>query len=93
MLYVVCYDIEEDGRRQRLSSLLGGFGERVQKSVFECRLDDSGFRRLLEVLEKRFQPQTGENIRIYPLCRYCQKGALGVGERVEREEEVAFIEI
>ena len=34
-LWMVCYDIEDDGVRQRVATILKGFGERVQWSVFE----------------------------------------------------------
>lgn len=35
---VVAYDIGDDGRRERVSRLLCGYGPRVQLSVFECLL-------------------------------------------------------
>lgn len=38
MLVVVSYDVREDRRRTRLAHTLKDFGERVQLSVFECRL-------------------------------------------------------
>jgi len=37
-LFAVCYDLSDDRERRRVDKLLTGFGFRVQKSVFECRL-------------------------------------------------------
>jgi len=36
--YAIAYDIADDRERLRVDKLLRGFGMRVQKSVFECRL-------------------------------------------------------
>ncbi|BCB96579.1 hypothetical protein JZK55_15010 [Dissulfurispira thermophila] len=33
------YDITDDLERARVDKVLKGFGFRIQKSVFECRLD------------------------------------------------------
>jgi CRISPR-associated protein Cas2 len=37
-LYAVVYDVTDDKERRRVDRILTGFGFRVQKSVFECRL-------------------------------------------------------
>ncbi|PIP40204.1 CRISPR-associated endonuclease Cas2 [Candidatus Desantisbacteria bacterium CG23_combo_of_CG06-09_8_20_14_all_40_23] len=36
--YVVVYDITSNAKRTKVDKVLKGFGFRVQKSVFECRL-------------------------------------------------------
>jgi len=36
--YVVAYDVADDAEREKVAKILQGFGDRVQKSVFECRL-------------------------------------------------------
>ena len=38
-LYFVCYDIRCDRRWRRLFKKMKGYGEWVQLSVFQCRLD------------------------------------------------------
>lgn len=40
--YAVVYDVSQDRERERVDRLLLGFGRRVQKSVFECRLTRAG---------------------------------------------------
>ncbi|MEW6140284.1 MAG: CRISPR-associated endonuclease Cas2, partial [Thermodesulfobacteriota bacterium] len=36
---VVCYDVVDDRTRTRLAKLMQNYGNRVQKSVFECTVD------------------------------------------------------
>jgi CRISPR-associated protein Cas2 len=36
--YLVCYDISNDLRLRRVHKTMCGFGDRLQYSVFECRL-------------------------------------------------------
>jgi len=62
---VVAYDLEDHGRRRRLARLLEGFGERVQRSVFECDLNGRELALLLYRLERFARP--GDAIRVYRL--------------------------
>lgn len=66
-MFVVAYDIEDDARRLRISRLLEGYGTRVQKSVFECDIDDRQFGRLLRRLAPLLVP--GDGLRVYRLAR------------------------
>jgi len=55
MLVIVCYDVNtetREGRRRlrRVARACEGRGERVQKSVFECRLDLAGMEALERTL-------------------------------------------
>lgn len=38
-LYIICYDVANPRRWRQLFKTLHGFGEWVQLSVFQCRLD------------------------------------------------------
>lgn len=60
MLVIVCYDVStetREGRRRlrRVAKACEGVGQRVQKSVFECRVDamqlENLERRLLEIID------------------------------------------
>lgn len=60
MLVIVCYDVSTEtavGRRRlrQVAKACERVGQRVQKSVFECRLDQMQFedleRRLLNIIE------------------------------------------
>jgi CRISPR-associated protein Cas2 len=38
-LYLIVYDVSSHRRRRKVAALLAGYGQRVQESVFEARLD------------------------------------------------------
>ena len=46
MLYIVTYDVADQKRWRRLFKLMHGYGEWLQLSVFQCRLDG---RRLADL--------------------------------------------
>lgn len=60
MLVIVCYDVStetREGRRRlrRVAKACESVGQRVQKSVFECKVDTMQFedleRRLLDIID------------------------------------------
>ena len=57
MLILVSYDVPDDRRRTRLAHALKDFGERVQYSVFECRLDERAQQTLRERLARLIDPK------------------------------------
>jgi CRISPR-associated protein Cas2 len=50
--YLVCYDISDDHRRDRVHRLLSGFGVRIQFSMFECVLHRLELSDMLRSLAK-----------------------------------------
>jgi len=46
------------------------YGERVQKSVFECRIDDQQFIRMKKTLES-IMDMNEDSVRFYFLCKGC----------------------
>ncbi len=77
MLFVISYDIEDDRSRSHIASILSGYGQRVQKSVFECELDKKLYDELIKRLQKRLK---NGNIRIYQICAVCRRQAKGLGD-------------
>jgi len=67
MLWVVCYDITDNRRRNRVAKVLLGYGERVQESVFECHIDNALLRRLQAELLALVDADK-DRLRYYPLC-------------------------
>lgn len=69
MLILVCYDVSTEtaaGRRRlrRVAKVCESTGQRVQKSVFECRVGQAGF----EELERRLLAEidlTQDCLRLY----------------------------
>lgn len=72
MLIIVCYDVNtesREGRRRlrRVAKVCEGIGQRVQKSVFECRVDKMQY----EDLERRLLAEINnkeDNLRLYRLA-------------------------
>lgn len=71
MLILVSYDVSTEtraGRKRlrRVAKVCLGFGQRVQKSVFECQVDQAQY----EALERQLLDEINEeedNLRLYRL--------------------------
>ena len=77
-MLLVCYDIADTRRRNRVARLLEGYGQRVQKSVFECHLDprrEATMRRELAALIDR----QCDKLSFYGLCEKDRALALAWG--------------
>ena len=88
MFYLVCFDIVEDRVRARACKILKEYGERVQKSVFECPdLNEKKFLGLKTRMEDCID-NTEDTVRYYALCRGCiQKmefSGIGSAPRTEK---------
>lgn len=51
-LYIVTYDIADQKRWKRVFSLMNGYGEWLQLSVFQCRLSRRRHAELLATLDE-----------------------------------------
>ena len=72
MLVIACYDVNTEtraGRRRlrRVAKVCEGSGQRVQKSVFECRVDLAGFEELERRLLAEIAPEQ-DCLRLYRLA-------------------------
>jgi CRISPR-associated protein Cas2 len=70
MYILVSYDIVQDKTRYKVSKLLEDFGVRIQKSVFECDLNDLQFSKLKKGVEKLIDKKA-DRVRYYSLCKQC----------------------
>ncbi len=70
MRYVICYDISSEHRRRLVSECLDGYGDRIQKSVFEAVLDAKLFDSCLSELAELIDPAV-DSIAAYVLCAAC----------------------
>lgn len=71
MELLVTYDINTETsagerRLREVAKLCEGYGQRVQKSVFECQLDSGQVRRLVHELRSAIDP-TKDRVAIYRL--------------------------
>lgn len=70
-VFVVAYDIQDDGVRTRLHERLKDFGTPVQYSVFECLLAPREFRRMKAAVSK-IVASRNDRVKYYRLCLECR---------------------
>jgi CRISPR-associated protein Cas2 len=81
-VYLACFDIHDDAIRNRVGDLLGHYGNRVQKSVFEICLRHA---EELEALRRQIHGwiEDGDDVRFYRLCADCRRASADAeGERI-----------
>lgn len=77
---VIVYDIVNDKRRRIIGDILEGFGKRVNRSVFECRVKTIASRKKLEkALNAELDPKT-DSLRIYAVCSSCIERSSVIGD-------------
>ena len=74
--HLVSYDIHDDTRLRRVARLIEGYGERLQYSVFRCRLSTVELERLRWELTRLVAPE--DELLIIPLCGRCASGVGGL---------------
>lgn len=79
MLYVAAYDVSDEKVRLEMSHILLRFGERVQESVYECRLSRQQLAQLTVACASVLEQDSEANLRIYPVCQSCQRRAIALG--------------
>jgi CRISPR-associated protein Cas2 len=85
MMVLVTYDVStetSDGQRRlrRVAKHCCNFGQRVQKSVFECLLDPAQWTVLKQRLKEEIDPDT-DSLRFYFLGSNWQRRVEHVGAR------------
>ncbi|MBV6622629.1 MAG: CRISPR-associated endonuclease Cas2 [Rivularia sp. (in: Bacteria)] len=91
MFYLVCYDIVSDTRRNKVSKLLESYGLRVQKSVFECVLDEEQYKKISKLL-MRLVNKREDQVRFYPMSAHTRCKIAVVGTKPEFSiDDAAFI--
>jgi CRISPR-associated protein Cas2 len=71
MLTVIAYDLTDDRRRERVSTLLEDYGRRVNYSVFECELTGQEFAQLHMQLAQLIDARQ-DRVVFYRVCESCR---------------------
>lgn len=87
--YAVVYDITANGERRKVEKVLKGFGFRIQKSVFECRMDRRSKDDLIRKLES-LEIKTGF-VKIYRLEYSWKDFVIGEQKKKNIDDEPAFV--
>ena len=86
MIYMVCYDITKPKRLGKTAKILEGYGLRIQKSFFQCDMDEARMNTMrLKILSVINTKQ--DYFFIYPLCEDCSRKAIqeGTGSLIRLE--------
>ena len=90
MIHLVAYDICDPRRLRHAAKLCEDYGVRVEKSVFECDLEDGVFASFWEALQGEIDP--GEDSLVaYRLCKTCVGKTLSAGALTRPEKPLAYI--
>lgn len=96
MEILVAYDISTvspagERRLRAVAKVCEGYGQRVQKSVFECRLEQREIRLLIDDIKKVIDPST-DRVAVYRLREPYQRYvvALGRGPEVDWRRAVVL---
>jgi CRISPR-associated protein Cas2 len=90
MLHLIAYDISDGKRLRKVARLCEDYGIRVEKSVFECDLDNNQFGELWTKLE--FLVCESDSIIDYPIGLINRKKirTLGCAKRYELQQTYVF---
>lgn len=66
---LVCYDVRDAKRLRRVAKHLEGYGQRIQYSIFRCRLDNETLEKLHWELSQIMKEE--DDLLIIPLCQRC----------------------
>lgn len=100
MRLLVVYDVSDPRLRRRLARLLGGYGERVQRSAFECVLrpgEHAALAGRLRALVPGDAPAGAEpslpacSVRLYRLPDEGRVTEIGTGRTVLAPPEVTIV--
>jgi CRISPR-associated protein Cas2 len=78
MRSVITYDISNSNTRVRLAALLGSIGERVQRSVFLCDIDDKRLAVALSRVAQLIDEET-DSVHVFPQCPTCRASVQVLG--------------
>jgi CRISPR-associated protein Cas2 len=77
--HLVTYDVRDDARLRRVARLLEGYGERLQYSVFRCRLGEVELQRLRWELTRLVGDE--DDLLFVPICDHCAGGVASLHAR------------
>ena len=85
-LWLVSYDIADNRRRARIAKRVVEYGDRIQKSLYECALSKDQSAALIAELSQCMGE--GDRLLLSPICRACRQATRfqGAGGQPERRE-------
>lgn len=76
-LYIIAYDISDDGRLNQVRQFLKGYSTGGQKSVYECFLTTSELREVVKRLRELIEP-VEDRVHIFFMDARSRTHTLGI---------------
>jgi CRISPR-associated protein Cas2 len=88
MNMIVAYDIANERRLARIARIIGDYGVRVQKSIFEVTVTHEIFDEMKSRVEDVIVHEE-DGVKYYPLCDKCSETMeiIGQGSFTDPDEE------
>jgi len=90
MLRLVAYDITQPRRLRRVAKTCQDYGVRVEKSVFECDLDEATFATFWRELNEEIDPDE-DALVAYRICRTCSRETQSAGAVVRPGKVLVYL--
>ena len=90
MFVLISYDIVDNKIRNHVLKFLKDYGQRVQKSVFECNISPDIYSRIKEELEGLIDEKK-DRVRFYRLCQGCMSKIEITGWGEVSEDEYFYL--
>jgi len=84
-LVLIIYDIVKDKRRNKINKFLEGYGKRIQKSAFECFLNEGMYKKVTDKLAKMIDEKE-DLLRVYRFSHRCEIRCWGSVGKSEDEQ-------
>jgi CRISPR-associated protein Cas2 len=88
--YIVAYDVGDNKRRRRLSNYLGGWGNRLQESVFVCRIAPNDLLEFVNGVNQQINEEV-DHVAIIKQCAACEKELRILGDSFYAMDELCFV--
>ena len=91
MYVLISYDIVNDRTRLKVMKFLKDYGERAQKSVFECHVEQDQYDEIRNSLQRLINPKK-DAIRFYRICQGCiEKVEISGWGTVQEDEDFTVV--
>ncbi len=89
---IVAYDIADPRRLNRVAKIIKDYGVRVQKSIFEVKVDEKRFKEMKKRVEEIIEKEE-DGVKYFPLCEKCAGTVevIGQGMYVDPDEEYVVV--
>lgn len=75
---VITYDISDNGARAKCAAMLQAVGDRVQRSVYACVMEEEKLAELMQRISALIDLEE-DRVDVYRQCRTCWEDGMAIG--------------